>query len=76
MSLNLWSKKKNKKVTVENKLVYTNLTPFIQLSEPQALEIQYNVDKPYNVTHSESDKENNNETLLDQPQVWYLLLCR
>lgn len=57
-------KKKMKKVTVEDK-VYTNLTPIIQLPEPPELDIHYNVDKPYNVTHSGSDEENNNESLLE-----------
>lgn len=58
-------KKKMKKVTVEDK-VYTNLTPIIQLPEPPELDIHYNVDKSNNtISHSESDEENNNESLLE-----------
>lgn len=57
-------KKKMKKVTVEDK-VYTNLTPIIQLPELPELDIHYNMNKPYNVTHSGSDEEYNNESLLE-----------
>lgn len=61
-------KKKIKKTTVEDK-VYTNLTPIIQLPEPPTLDIQYNVDNPYDITHSNSDVENNETLFEDVPST-------
>lgn len=69
MSLILWSqKKKMKKITVADK-VYTNLTPIVQLPEPPALDIHYNVDNLYDITHSKSDVENNETLLEDEPST-------
>ena len=53
-----------KKNTVQDK-VYTNLTTIVQLPEPPALGIEYNIDNSYEITaHSKSGVETN-DTLVE-----------
>lgn len=48
--------------------MYTYLTTIVQLPEPPALGIQYNIDNPYEITaHSESGVETNDTLVEDVP---------